>query len=674
MYLSNHQNHPQYRAQRQSQTTLNAVDSSQARLSKVKSTSLSPSLKVSALAVAMLMAAPALNAANLRIIGGSEAQIEQFPYISALVNRGSDATSAFCGATVIHPRWVLTAAHCLENTAASSIDVLTGVDNLQRASEGERIAVSRIINHPAYDANNIRSDIALLELERPTQAPIVSVATSSNAALFATGQPVAVAGWGDRTNGNGDFPSQLHAVDLSISNFNSCSQAYGGLTSVHLCASVPDGTRDSCSGDSGGPLVARTEEGVFQVGIVSFGDGCASATHPGVYTRVSEFSDFITQHVGSSALASNAVDELPSNQEPTVISENTENTENTESTESTESTENIENTPSDSFVDNGPNSINDTAIELTQLHEHAYEIDSNTVSVLVEVYNASDSDLVLTTPIVSSDVAVSIDSDACTTSPLSSDDFCDLELIWDKSEGNLDADLSVTAFTGAQNVQSNVNIQADVLQSAEFSQALDHEADYFTDNLDVWDEFEPEAAQGSTALTAELTEDEDGYLAAEFDSNEGDYLDFLYQLEHTDCVISINGEERYFLNASDEWQQASIELPANARVSWRFEPAADYPLRNKENIDSRIVVTKASLDSFKLRRSGEALQAASTLGNTPIDSPLINNMSGGSLGTGILLLLLSAAGRFWRSLTLSTKANLPAKANNKTERENQRYV
>lgn len=651
--------------------------------------------KIGILAFAMLLAAPTASAFNLRIVGGAETTIEQFPYMSALVNRGADASDTFCGASVIHPRWVMTAAHCVEGVAASSLDVLTGVDNLQRASEGERISVKRIINHPAYDTNNVSSDIALLELDAPTRAPAVSVASNQNAALFATGQPVAVAGWGDRSDGNGDYPIQLHAIDLSISDFTRCSQAYSGLTSVHLCAGVPDGSRDSCSGDSGGPLVARTDSGVFQVGIVSFGESCASVTHPGVYTRVSEFSDFIAQHVDNftpAGMDSNAivsevnppadvpaasptavVNEFDPGDESTVAPENMivdgdladlEQLPDSASADQTDVVETDYHTDGVAVFDNA------AGLELTQLDAYAYELDENQVSVLVEVYNTGDTEVVLSTPQVEGTVSILVEADACTQSPLQPGDFCDLEIIWDRTEGDLEANLAVNAFDGIEDRRVSLELQATVLEPAAFSEALDYSAEYFTDDLDLWDEYEPLATQGSTSLTAEFTEDEDGFLLAEFDNDEGDTLDFMYQLEHADCVISINDEERFFLSASNEWQQASIELPLNARVSWYCKPIADYPMRDQDSPSSDQRATRVSFDGFSLRQGGDAASAdsgaqvdigADGIANTENESSanlaLESGSGGGSLGVGLLVLLLSAASRTRRVASLKVAAS-----------------
>lgn len=88
----------------------------------------------------------------------------------------------------------------------------------------------------------------------------------------------------------------LLAAHLKIVSQSSCSRAYqkiARISSGMICAYATLPSRDACQGDSGGPLVANG----YLIGIVSWGEGCANASYPGVYTRVSEYDDWISDKI-----------------------------------------------------------------------------------------------------------------------------------------------------------------------------------------------------------------------------------------------------------------------------------------------------------------------------------------------------------------------------------------
>ncbi len=71
----------------------------------------------------------------------------------------------------------------------------------------------------------------------------------------------------------------------------------GLVTDGHVCAGYRRRISGSCQGDSGGPLVVPGGPSRWtQIGIVSWGVGCAQAEAYGVYTRVSRYIDWILGH------------------------------------------------------------------------------------------------------------------------------------------------------------------------------------------------------------------------------------------------------------------------------------------------------------------------------------------------------------------------------------------
>ncbi len=250
-----------------------------------------------------------------RIIGGQQSAQGQFPSISALVRNSSGGlfNRQFCGATVINDRWLMTAAHCMYDFSGNRISnesfkAVVGITNLRTESPVEHI-VSNYFIHPGYDNNSqdIANDIALIELATSTtQATAVSLFGDDANALL--GYNATVVGWGatdysDETNPA--FPDELrHAVVPLVSRdvCNSPVSYNGNIADGQICAGFTQGGVDSCVGDSGGPLLASVDGVTAQVGIVSYGAGCAEPLFYGVYTNVGAYVDWIGQYTNVSTV------------------------------------------------------------------------------------------------------------------------------------------------------------------------------------------------------------------------------------------------------------------------------------------------------------------------------------------------------------------------------------
>ncbi len=243
-----------------------------------------------------------------RIIGGDQSAAGQFPYISALVRNSSASlvNRQFCGASVINNKWLMTAAHCMYDQfggriSNDSFKAVVGITNLRTESPTEYV-VSNYFIHPGYNNNSqdIANDIALIELATNTSQTPVSL-FSDNANVL-VGYNATVAGWGATDYSDPTqplFPDELRHALVPIVSRDVCNAAVsydGNISSNQICAGFAQGGIDSCVGDSGGPLIANFEGVPAQLGIVSYGRGCAEALFYGVYTNVGQYVDWISQY------------------------------------------------------------------------------------------------------------------------------------------------------------------------------------------------------------------------------------------------------------------------------------------------------------------------------------------------------------------------------------------
>ncbi|MFI8004345.1 S1 family peptidase [Streptomyces sp. NPDC086010] len=238
---------------------------------------------IAAVALAALSLQPAAStAAPAPVVGGTRAAQGEFPFMVRL--------SMGCGGALYKQDVVLTAAHCVSGSGNNtSITATGGVVDLQ-SSAAVKVRSTKVLRAPGY--NGTGKDWALIKLAQPINQPTLNIATTTT---YDTGT-FTIAGWGAATEGGGQQRYLLKATVPYVSDAT-CRQAYGNdlVAGEEICAGyVGTGGVDTCQGDSGGPMFRKDNAGAWiQVGIVSWGQGCARPDYPGVYTQVSTFAPAI---------------------------------------------------------------------------------------------------------------------------------------------------------------------------------------------------------------------------------------------------------------------------------------------------------------------------------------------------------------------------------------------
>jgi secreted trypsin-like serine protease len=261
-----------------------------------------------AITAALLLALAAQASAASKqplVVGGHDTSIDSYPWQAAIefdpVKVPGDAfVRQFCGGSLITPRIVLTAGHCVFDTDPDDssqldpddVNVLLGRTQLT-GTGGIEHDVVRVDLASGYSNSTLENDYALLTLADPSAQTRILLAGPDETGLWEPGYPTETSGWGDTTDGFGAYADILQAGTVPIISDSTCAEPgiYGAefFPATMICAGFLEGGVDSCQGDSGGPLESPAQGGVYRLaGVVSWGFGCAQPDAPGVYTRVAD--------------------------------------------------------------------------------------------------------------------------------------------------------------------------------------------------------------------------------------------------------------------------------------------------------------------------------------------------------------------------------------------------
>ena len=249
-----------------------------------------------------------------RIVGGSAVPSDsKYPFVVGLQKRSIH----WCGAVLVAPQVIMTAAHCAGEKGADSA-IIGSVDrrNFQKgwddqdneesdssvfveldlSSEGMRV-------HPRFWEPGYHNDVALYRISSPVPHEYVMVNNDPSFPDEKDPPEMITMGWGSLSE-SGRASNRLREVKVQYVPQKQCLRAFQDrfVKKDMMCAILPG--QDACQGDSGGPLIYNQNKAMdgrdkpfVLAGVVSWGFGCADPVYPGVYSRVSENYGWIRENI-----------------------------------------------------------------------------------------------------------------------------------------------------------------------------------------------------------------------------------------------------------------------------------------------------------------------------------------------------------------------------------------
>ncbi|TDH13028.1 hypothetical protein EPR50_G00052910 [Perca flavescens] len=251
-----------------------------------------------------------LNQPAFRMFGGRESDITEQPWQAAINVYQARHRKHFhrCGGVLIDSCWVLSAAHCFEdNDKAEKLEVILGRTFRKQNSTSEQIfKVEKYWIHEKFDNETFDNDIALLKLKTDigicaiNSPEVLPACLPERGLVLPDWTECEISGYGKDSEFSAEYSERVKRGYVRLWPKERCvPNVLSGrtVTPNMLCAGDTRGLDDACKGDSGGPLVCRNNNKMTLMGVISWGDGCGQKDKPGVYTRVTQYINWINDKI-----------------------------------------------------------------------------------------------------------------------------------------------------------------------------------------------------------------------------------------------------------------------------------------------------------------------------------------------------------------------------------------
>ncbi|XP_001341145.4 mast cell protease 1A isoform X1 [Danio rerio] len=221
------------------------------------------------------------------IVGGREAKHHSRPYMASLQKKRNHV----CGGMLIKEDYVLTSAHCWNETDKYSLQIVLGAHNIsQKENSQQIIQVEKYIKHRKFD-------IMLLKLRTKAVlnhfVDIINLPKHEISILAPL--ECSIAGWGMKRPGEG-ASNVLRVVNLQLESNAKCKSKWQThFNFKNMVCTVSDGKKAFCQGDSGSPLLCNSE--LYGMAAYTYPKNCTFKEYPEVYMKVSAFLPWIKKNI-----------------------------------------------------------------------------------------------------------------------------------------------------------------------------------------------------------------------------------------------------------------------------------------------------------------------------------------------------------------------------------------